>query len=437
MPQSRNGTRLKRPKFFHRPRHVTDAQTPWRMSRADWVQVAKRTWAQVDVNNVGLIAAGVAFYCFTAIVPTLASIVLTYGLLADPETVSRNITELFGILPQEAAKLISDQLVGVVETSAGQQGVGLLIALGIAFYGVTKATSSMIIALNVAYDEKETRGFIWLTVLSFLIVFGGLTVVLTAFAMTATLAFLRDLIPQAPTLILGGIRIVSYLLLATLVMTATACLYRYAPNRPLAKWRWLSPGALISTAIWLGATAAFGFYASNFGNYNATYGSLGAVIVLLTWLWLSSYVFLIGAELNGQLERQTTAPAAKNLNENFATDAGIQELELSTDAGVDADHIIAGSQTGAPASTATNAEARQSPKDSASLGGLRSALRLKVGARAAGAKLDLSTALLAGAGLARLRRGSPAGIVIIASAAAMAWLKRERRVPSNSSTPPT
>lgn len=405
------------------------------MSRADWAQIAKRTWMQVNANNVGLIAAGVAFYCFTAIVPTLASIVLTYGLLADTETVSRNITELFGILPQEAAVLISDQLVGVVKTSAGQQGLGLLLALGIALYGVTKATSSMIIALNVAYDEKETRGFIWLTVLSFLIVFGGLAVVLAAFATTATLAFLRDLVPQAPALILAGIRIVSYLLLAILVMTATACLYRYAPNRPLAKWRWLSPGALISTIIWLGATASFGFYASNFGNYNATYGSLGAVIVLLTWLWLSSYVFLIGAELNGQLERQTSAPVAEDPSQQVATDTGIQGVEHHQGADAHVDFGRSSSQTQVLLSAEAGAEGRRRQKQSALPSGLKSALRLKVGARAAGAKLNLSTALLAGAGLARLRRGSPVGIVMIAGAATVAWLKRERQLPSEGSAP--
>jgi membrane protein len=306
-----------------RPQHATDANSPWKMTRRDWIQVAKRAWMNINANNVGLIAAGVAFYCFTALVPTLASIVLTYGLLAETETVSRHINELFGILPQEAATLISQQLVGVVETSKGQQGLGLVVALAIAFYGVSRATSSM----NVAYDEKEARGFIWLTVLSFIFVVGGLALVLTAFATTAVLAFLGSLIPSAPDLVLIGIRLASYLLLGALVVTAAACLYRYAPCRPHAKWVWLSPGALIATLVWLLATAGFGFYAANFGNYNATYGSLGAVVVLLTWLWLSSYVFLIGAELNGELERQTSAPILEDPNKTAATDAGIQPVK--------------------------------------------------------------------------------------------------------------
>ena len=339
---------MKRPWHRRRPHHATDATSPWKMTRADWIQVTKRAWTQINANNVGLIAAGVAFYCFTAIVPTLASIVLTYGLLADAETVSRHINELFGILPQEAATLVSEQLVGVVETSSRQQGLGLVVALGIALYGVSKATSSMIIALNVAYDEKETRGFIWLTVLSFLLVLGGLALGLTAFATTAVLAFLGSLIPNAPGFVLTGIRITSYLLLAGLVVTASACLYRYAPSRPHAKWVWLSPGALIATVVWLAATAGFGFYASRFGDYNATYGSLSAVVVLLTWLWLSSYVFLIGAELNGELERQTSAHVLEDPNETVATDTGIQAEKQEDFANVEAGEVQAAAETEPP-----------------------------------------------------------------------------------------
>ena len=328
---------MKRPRQRRRPHYATDASSPWKMTRADWLQVAKRTWTQINANNVGLIAAGVAFYCFTAIVPALASMVLIYGLWADAETVSRHITGLFGVLPQDAARLVSEQLLGVVETSSEQQGLGLMVALGVALYGVSRATSSMIVALNVAYGEKETRGFVWLTVLSFLLVLGGLALVTVAFATTAVLTFLGSLIPNAPSFVLAGIRITSYLLLAGLVITASACLYRYAPCRPHARWVWLSPGALIATVVWLAATSGFAFYVSNFGNYNATYGSLGAVVVLLTWLWLSAYVFLLGAELNGELERQSSALVLEDPTETVATDAGIQPVDRERYANAQAD----------------------------------------------------------------------------------------------------
>jgi membrane protein len=385
----------------HRPSHATDAASPWKMTRADWIQVVKRAWTKIGTNNVGLIAAGVAFYCFTAIMPALASIVLTYGLLAEAETVSRHINELFRILPKEAATLIAEQLVSVVKTSSGEQGLGLVVALGIAFYGVSKATSSMIIALNVAYDEKETRGLIWLTVLSFMLVVGGVALVLTAFATTAALAFLGSLIPEAPSLVLAGIRAVSYLVLAALVVTATACLYRYAPSRPHAKWMWLSPGALVATVVWLAATAGFGFYASRFGDYNATYGSLSAVVVLLTWLWLSSYVFLIGAELNGELERQTSAKVVEDPNQTLATDADIQTEKQNGFAEVASDKVQHARGTATPPTRQSVAR--------------RSRYREEVGAHRSWGSRDL------------LKAGAGAGAVVIAGVTAIGLAMQIKR----------
>ncbi|MGJ3626846.1 YihY/virulence factor BrkB family protein [Sphingomonas sp. MMS24-JH45] len=133
---------------------------------------------------------------------------------------------------------------------------------------------------------------------------GGVVLILAAVSVTALLAFLERLIPMAPDGMLIVLRIGGYLLLAMLVVTAAAVLFRFAPDEPGATWIWLSPGAILATACWLAGTSLFGLYAANFGDYNATYGSLSAVVVLLTWLWLSAYVFLLGAELNAELERQ-------------------------------------------------------------------------------------------------------------------------------------
>lgn len=396
----------------------TAASGPWSMGRDTWLKVIRRAWSQAGSNNVGLISAGVAFYCFTAIVPALASIVLSYGLLADADTVSRHVNGLFGFLPQEAAMLVSEQLVGVVSTSEKVQGLGLIVALLVSLYGATKATSSMIVALNVAYEEKEARGFLRLTVLSLLLVAGGVALALIALALTGTLAFLGSLIPSAPAFVVTGIRILSYLLLAGLVLTAAACLYRYAPSRPSAKWQWVTPGAVIATIAWLAATAGFGFYASNFGSYNATYGSLGAVVILLTWLWLSVYVFLFGAQLNGELERRTTeqplevrkptAEAPAQVEADGPDAAGPGAIAEPRTMGLDA--IL--SKASIPSRlTVTRAY-------------FGTMLPLEIGARATGSQLRLSTALLAGAGLARLRRGSKAGVALLAGAALLAWSKR-------------
>ncbi len=264
--------------------------------------MAKRTWAEAGDDNISLIAAGAAFYVFAAIVPLLAAIVLSYGLFAEPQTVEANIKALFGALPRDAASLIGDQLATVTRSSGSAKGWGLVVALGLAIYGASKGASSVVTALNIAYDKKETRNFVVLTALSMALVIGAVVLAGAAIAATAAMAFLERLIPGAPAIMLTAIRLGGYLATACLAALAAAVLYRFGPDRKDAHWVWLTPGSALATILWLLGTLAFGFYVKNFANYGATYGSLSAVIVLLTWLWLSIYVFLLGAELNSELE---------------------------------------------------------------------------------------------------------------------------------------
>ncbi|MGE7205567.1 YhjD/YihY/BrkB family envelope integrity protein [Sphingomonas sp. NPDC019816] len=286
------------------------ARSPLAVPKAGWLAILKRTWAETGEDNIGLIAAGIAFYMFAAIVPSLGAVVLSYGLFADAETVRHNVAAIFSAMPREAATVISEQLLSVIDSAKDKQGFGLILALGIAYYGATKGASAITTGLNVAYDVQETRGFVRTTLLSLAIVAGGVLLIVAAALATALLGFLERLIPGAPALVLTLIRITGYLLLAALVMTAAAILFRFVPDRPKARWVWLSPGAILATVAWLAGTSLFGLYVSNFGNYGATYGSLSAVIVLLTWLWLTAYVFLLGAELNAELERQVDGEAA-------------------------------------------------------------------------------------------------------------------------------
>ncbi|HEU0067555.1 MAG TPA: YihY/virulence factor BrkB family protein [Sphingomonas sp.] len=279
-------------------------RSPFAVPAGGWMAVLKRTWSEVGEDNVSLIAAGTAFYVFAAIVPLLGAIVLSYGLFADTQTVDANIRALFGVLPRDAASLIGDQLATVVRSSGKAKGWGLIVALALAIYGASKGASSVITALNIAYEEKETRGFVALTALSLAMVVGAMLVAMAAIASTAAMAFLEGLMPGAPAPVLTLVRIGGYLVTAVLAALAAAVLYRFGPDHRKPRWAWLSPGSLLATTLWLIGTIGFGIYVANFGNYGATYGSLSAVIVLLTWLWLSAYVFLIGAELNSELERQ-------------------------------------------------------------------------------------------------------------------------------------
>ncbi|WP_174286538.1 YihY/virulence factor BrkB family protein [Sphingomonas bacterium] len=286
-------------------RAIRRADNPWTILRHDGWSVLKATWADAGTNNLSLIAAGTAFWGFAAIVPLLAATVLTYGLIATPTSVAANIHGLFGVLPRDAATLIGDQLTNIVKTSGNKKGWGLALALLLAVYGGTQGATALITALNVAYQERETRGFIKLYLVAFAITGAAVILALGAAASTTATAFLDSLMPWAPDIALTAIRILSYAVLGAMAVTAAGMLYRFGPDRSHARWIWLTPGSLIATLLWLAVTGAFAFYAAHLGNYSATYGSLGAVIVLQFWLWLSGFVFLLGAELNSQLERRT------------------------------------------------------------------------------------------------------------------------------------
>lgn len=284
---------------------VRTADSPWTILRHDWKSVLRQTWADSATDNIGLIAAGTAFWGFAAVAPLLAAVVLGYGIFATPATVAENVRSLFGVLPRDAAHLIADQLANVVGSSDGKKGWALAAALALALYGSTQGASAIVTALNVAYEEKERRSLVELYLLSFAITGAAVLLVVAAALSTTSTAFLGSLFPGMPTWTATTIRFLSYLMLALLSSIVAAMLYRFGPDRAHAKWVWLTPGAALTTVLWLGATAAFAFYVSNFGNYGATYGSLSAVIVLQLWLWLSAYIFLLGAELNSQLERRT------------------------------------------------------------------------------------------------------------------------------------
>ena len=272
---------------------------------AGWKDILTRTWKEAGEDNAGLVAAGVSFYGFLALVPLLGAIVLSYGLIAEPALVMRNMQNLTAVMPADAAKLIGDQLMNVVKTSGTKKGFGLLLALALALFGARNGAASIVTALNIAYEEQETRSFIRLNLLALAITVAGVLVAIIALVAIAALGYLKTLFPDAPSVVLVAGKILSYLLVALGGAAGAATLYRYAPNRRTSKWVWLTPGSLFAAVAWVALTVGFGIYVASFGNYNATYGSLGAVVVMLTWLYLSSYVLLLGAELNSELEHQT------------------------------------------------------------------------------------------------------------------------------------
>lgn len=282
-----------------------DATSPWKMPLAGWKQVAVRTWNESSDDNVGLIAAGVAFYGFLALAPTLAAIVLCYGIFVDPKTVMEHMQALTSMVPPDVAGTIGAQLMELVQTSDGKKGMGALIALAIAIFGARNGAGAVITALNIAYEEQEKRSFIMVNLTALALTAAAVVAaILAGLALTALAALGRLMHYDATVLPIAG-TVVTYILLTLAGAAAAAALYRFGPSRSKAKWAWLSAGSLFSAVLWLALTLGFGAYVRYVAKFDATYGSLGAVVALLTFLYLAAYVLLFGAELNSELEHQT------------------------------------------------------------------------------------------------------------------------------------
>ena len=298
-----------------------------------WKEVLKETWKEGSKDNITLVAAGVAFYAFSALVPMLTAFVLTYGLVAEPSSVVSHTQTLTNAMPKESAGIIGEQLKSMSETAGTKTGFALLIALLIALYGASKGAGSLMTGLNIAWGTKESRGFVKRTLVAVGMIAGAVVVMLLVILAMSAIHLVEDLLPSFGGAMHFIIQALGFILAALAVMGLLATIYRYGPDRPNAKWRWITPGSIVATLAWLLATVGFGFYVANFGSYNATYGSLGAVIVFLTWLYLSAYIVLLGAEMNAVLEQQVADAPAKDQAESGATARG-------TKAGSDTDNKV-------------------------------------------------------------------------------------------------
>jgi membrane protein len=260
----------------------------------------------------------------------LGLIVLAYGFVADPLTVIEHMQALTAVLPSDVAFVIGDQLMNAVRASEKTKGLGILLAFVVATYGGTNGAASVITALNIAYEEKEKRSLFRFYLLAVSMTLCAVVVALSAIAATAALAYLQHLLPEAaPSLVIVG-KVLGYLLLALLAAAIASVLYRFGPSREDAKWRWITPGSLFAALTWLLLTWAFGIYVGRFTNYHA-YGSLGAVVALLSWMYLSAYAFIFGAELNSEIEHQTAKDSTTGSPEPMGTRGAWAADNVATD----------------------------------------------------------------------------------------------------------
>jgi membrane protein len=281
-----------------------DATSPFQISWAGWTDIIRRTIAAIGDNRLMLIAAGATFYLLLALFPALAAFVSVYGIVADPVTVTDHVAYLGGLLPQAGIELIESQLTALASQNIDALSFGFMLGLAIALWSANNGVKTMFDALNIVYREKEKRSFIALNLRSVVLTLGAIVIaivlIMSVGVIPALLAFLR-LDSWTDRLIAFARWPVTLMIIAGGIMI----LYRFGPSRERAQWRWLVPGAGLATFVWLSASIAFSFYLQNFADYNATYGSLGAVIGFMTWTWISVNILLIGAQLNAEIEHQT------------------------------------------------------------------------------------------------------------------------------------
>jgi membrane protein len=280
-----------------------NAERPGEIPTRGWWDIVKRVKANVGADNIGIMAAGVAFYGLLSIFPGLTALISLYGLIADPDEVQQFVSAK-GLLPPEAQKLLVDQVSALVQAGTGRLGIGLLVSMIFALWSTNYGTSTLITALNAVYDEREKRNFFRVTATSLALTAGLILFSIFALLLIAVLPAVIDFLPVPPTW-RGTIALVRWPILASLAMVAIAAVYRYAPSREQARWRWVSWGAVFATIAWVVVSLGFSYYVAHFSSYDKTYGSLGAVIVLMMWLYLTAYIVLLGAELDAEMEHQT------------------------------------------------------------------------------------------------------------------------------------
>ncbi|MGO8919632.1 MAG: YihY/virulence factor BrkB family protein [Stellaceae bacterium] len=277
---------------------------PQQITAAGWRDILTRVIANIGRDNVSLIAAGVAFYALLSLAPGFTALVALYGLVADPAAVQAHVAGLGGMMPPEAQQLVADELTAIVQAHSSSLGLGFVISLLIALWSANAGTSALISALNVAYGEREKRGLLRYYASTLLLMLGGAICGGCALLLIAVLPALLQWLPlgEAGRALFAILRWPALLLLFAAVL---ALLYRYAPCRREPRWSWVSWGAAAAALLWIAGSVLFSVYVGRFATYNKTYGSLGAVVVLLMWLWLSAYAVLLGAELNAEMERQS------------------------------------------------------------------------------------------------------------------------------------
>jgi membrane protein len=280
------------------------SRSPFAIPWAGWKDIFWRTYQRIDDDRLLATAGGVVFFGLLSIFPAVTALVSSYGLFADPATISANLQTLATMLPEGSFQIVEDQVGRVVSKGNTTLGATFLLGLLLAIWSANAGVKSIFDALNVAYEEREKRSFIRLNSVSLAFTVGGIAALLLMVGAVVAFPLALNHLGMAPESKLI-VALARWPLLFLILLVALAILYRFAPSRDAPRWQWLSLGAVTAALLWIAGSALLSWYLSEFANYNATYGSLGAAIGLMMWMWMSAIVVMFGAELNSEIERQT------------------------------------------------------------------------------------------------------------------------------------
>jgi membrane protein len=301
------------------------AVTPWQIPWRGWKDILLRTYEQVNDDRLLAVAAGVVFYGLLALFPAITALVSSYALFAKGDTINEHLSSLGSFLPGGAMDIVRDQVDRVLAKGDVKLGTAFLFSFLLAVWSANGGMKAVIDALNVAYEEKEERGFFKLNATSLAFTFGGLIAVLVAIGAIVALPLVLAAI-GLNSVTDAIIRYGRWPILVLMILFGLAVLYRYAPSRRSPQWQWITVGSVFATAAWLAGSALLSFYLANYAQYDATYGSLGAAIGLMMWMWMSTIVILLGAELNAEIEHQTAEDSTEGGNKPLGTrDASVAD----------------------------------------------------------------------------------------------------------------
>ena len=281
-----------------------DAAHPKHIPVVGWLDIAWRIKDRLAENRVSLVAAGVAFYGLLAIFPAIGAMLAVGGLVVDPQRIVAQMTDFQGVVPSEVLTIVRDQATEVATADSTGLGLAALVGLLLSLWSASRGMANLVMGLNLVYNEDEKRGFVVLNAqvlgLTILLIVGFLIGIASVVAVPAILSAVEW--PAFGEALASGAR---WAILVAMTLLGLAVIYKHGPSRSSAEWRWVTPGALIACLLWIVASVGFTFYVANFASYNESFGTLGGVVIMIMWLWISAYVVLLGGEINAEMEAQT------------------------------------------------------------------------------------------------------------------------------------